>query len=54
MKNMENKNSFDEAMPWSNFFRKGERQQWKGILNKEQQSKIRDSFEEYMIKFDYL
>jgi len=54
MKNMENKNSFDEAMPWSNFFRKGDKQQWKGILNKEQQSKIRDSFEEYMIKFDYL
>ena len=54
MKNMENKNGFDDAVPWSNFFRKGEKQQWKDILNKEQQSKIRDNFEEYMIKFDYL
>ena len=53
MKNMESKNSFEEAMPWSNFFRKGDNQQWKGILNKEQHSKIRDNFEEYMIKFDY-
>ena len=53
MKNMESKNGFDEAMPWSNFFRKGDRQQWKSILNKEQQSKIRDNFEKYMVMFDY-
>ena len=53
MKNMESKNGFDEAMPWSNFFRKGDRQQWKSILNKEQQSKIKDNFEKYMDMFDY-
>lgn len=54
MKNMENRKSFDEAMPWGNFYRKGEKQQWKSILSKEQQLKIRDNFEEYMKKFDYL
>jgi hypothetical protein len=53
MKNMESNNGFDEAMPWSNFFRKGDRQQWKSILNKEQQSKIKDNFEKYMDMFDY-
>ena len=53
MKNMENKENFDEAMPWSNFFRKGKKQQWKSILSKEQQSKIKDNFGQYMNKFDY-
>jgi hypothetical protein len=53
MKNMESNNNFDEAMPWSNFFRKGEKQQWESILNKEQQSKIRDNFGKYMSMFDY-
>ena len=53
MKNMEAKNSFDEAMPWSDFFREGKKQQWKKVLNKEQQSKILDSFKEYMDLFGY-
>tara|TARA_X000000368_G_C22973854_1_gene686731 strand:+ start:30 stop:917 length:888 start_codon:yes stop_codon:yes gene_type:complete len=53
MKNMEVKNSFDEAMPWSDFFREGKKQQWKKVLNKEQQSKILDSFKEYMDQFGY-
>ena len=53
MKNMEAKNSFDEAMPWSDFFREGKKQQWKKVLNKEQQSKILDSFKEYMDQFGY-
>ena len=53
MKNMEVKNSFDEAMPWSDFFREGKKQQWKKVLNKEQQSKILNSFKEYMDLFGY-
>ena len=53
MKKMESKNSFDEAMPWSNFFRKGEKQQWEKVLNKKQQSKINNRFKEYMNMFDY-
>ncbi len=53
MKKMEDKIGFKESMPWSNFFRKGEINQWKTILNKKQQSKIKDSFKEYMDMFSY-
>lgn len=54
MKQMEAKSDFDEAMPWSNFFREGKKHQWKTILNKKQQSKIIENFKEYMRMFDYL
>ena len=40
MKDMETKNSFDEMIPWSNFFREGKKDQWKNILNKDQRIKI--------------
>ena len=53
MKDMESKNSFDEAMPWSSFFRKGKKQQWRKVLNKKQQSQILDSFKDYMNMFGY-
>ena len=53
MKEIETKNGFEEAMPWSKFFRKGKKEQWKDILNKTQQSKIEENFREYMNKFDY-
>jgi len=53
MKEMETKNGFREAMPWTNFFRKGKKEQWKDILNKKQQSKVEKNFREYMNKFDY-
>ena len=53
MKNMETKNGFDEAMPWSSFFRQGKKEQWKDVLNKKQQSKIIKNFEKYMDMFYY-
>lgn len=53
MKNTETKNGFDEAMPWTNFFREGKKDQWKDVLNKQQQSKITKAFEEHMNKFNY-
>ena len=53
MKNMEAKNSFDEAMPWSSFFREGKKEQWKNILEKDQRKKIEENFKKYMINFDY-
>ena len=53
MKNMETKNSFDEAMPWVDFFREGKKEQWKKILTKEQKLKIEKNFKNYMLKFGY-
>lgn len=53
MKSKEIKNGFDEAMPWSNFFREGKKEQWKDILNKAQQRKINDNLGKHMSKFDY-
>tara|TARA_X000000368_G_C22945976_1_gene674381 strand:+ start:75 stop:962 length:888 start_codon:yes stop_codon:yes gene_type:complete len=53
MKNMEAKNSFDEAMPWVDFFREGKKEQWKKILTKEQKMKIEKNFKNYMLKFGY-
>ena len=53
MKNMEIKKGFDEAMPWSSFFREGKKEQWKNILNKDQQLKIREHCKEYMDEFEY-
>ena len=53
MKEAETRKGFEEAMPWSQFFRKGKKEQWKNVLNKKQKSKIEESFKEYMNKFDY-
>jgi len=53
MKSMETKHNFDEAMPWSSFFREGRKSQWKNILNKKQQSKIMDNCREFMNMFGY-
>ena len=53
MKELETKGGFEEAMPWSQFFRKGEVEQWRSILNKKQQLKIEKNFKEYMHKFGY-
>jgi hypothetical protein len=53
MKKIENINGFEEAMPWSKFFRKGEVDQWKKILSKTQRLKIEDNFREHMVLFNY-
>ena len=53
MKKLEDKNSFDESMPWSSFFREGKKGQWKDILSKAQQSKIEESLGEYMSLLGY-
>jgi len=53
MKNIEVQNGFDEAMPWSSFFRQGKEKEWKQILNKEQQLKIEENFRNYMINYNY-
>ncbi len=54
MKSIEAKNGFDEAMPWSSFFREGKKEQWRNILSKNQQLKIEKSFKKYMEMFNYL
>ena len=53
MKNIEAEYGFDEAMPWSSFFRKGRKEQWKDVLSKTQQSKITKNLGDYMYKYDY-
>lgn len=53
MKNIEAKNGFDEAMPWSSFFREGKKEQWRNVLNKKQHLKIENNFIKYMNKFKY-
>jgi len=53
MKEMETKNGFREAMPWTKFFRMGKKEQWKDILNKKQKLKVEENFREYMNKFNY-
>lgn len=53
MKKTEDINGFDEAMPWSKFFRNGKKEQWKNVLNKKQRSKIEENFKEHMSLFDY-
>jgi hypothetical protein len=53
MKKLEDKNSFDESMPWSSFFREGKKGQWKDILSKAQQSKIEEGLGEYMSLLGY-
>ena len=53
MKNTEAQSGFDEAMPWSSFFRKGKKEEWKKILNNEQQLKIEENFKNYMKNYNY-
>ncbi len=53
MKNREDQSGFDEAMPWSSFFRKGKKEEWKKILNNEQQLKIEENFKNYMKNYNY-
>lgn len=53
MKSIEAEYGFDEAMPWSSFFRKGKKEQWKDVLSKTQQSKIIKNLGEHMNKYDY-
>lgn len=53
MKKTEIKKGFDEAMPWSNFFQEGKKEQWKDVLKTNQISKIENNFNEYMDKFGY-
>ena len=53
MKNIEAESGFDEAMPWSSFYRVGKKEEWKKILTIEQQSKIEENFKNYMINYNY-
>lgn len=53
MKDAENINGFDEAMPWSKFFRNGKKDQWKEVLSKTQQSRIEKNLKKHMELFDY-
>jgi hypothetical protein len=53
MKKIENINGFEEAMPWSSFFRKGQKDQWKKTLRKNQKLKIETNFKKHMELFNY-
>jgi aryl sulfotransferase len=53
MKTLENLNGFEEAMPWSKFFRNGKKDQWKHILNRSQRLKIEKNFKKHMELFHY-
>ena len=52
LKNKEAKHGFDESSK-KNFFREGKSNQWKNILNIDQQKKIKNTFTETMNRFDY-
>ena len=52
LKNKEAKHGFDESSK-KNFFREGKSNQWKNILNIDQQEKIKNTFAETMNRFDY-
>ena len=52
MKKMEMDQGFSEATN-GNFFRSGQKNQWKEKLNSKQINKIENNFKEYMIKFEY-
>jgi len=54
LQNRENVTNFDEAPKNKTFFRKGEKNQWKSILNQKQLNKIERSFEIQMKKFNYI
>ena len=52
LKSQERKFGFTEAQS-SNFFRSGEKNQWKNILNNEQINKLENKFRDFMNKFGY-
>tara|TARA_B100000579_G_C22817528_1_gene848738 strand:+ start:347 stop:1222 length:876 start_codon:yes stop_codon:yes gene_type:complete len=52
LKNLEKKYGFKEAN-LGNFFRKGEKNQWKYILTNSQIKKIENNFRDFMNKFSY-
>ena len=52
LKSQERKFGFTEAQS-SNFFRSGEKNQWKNVLNNEQINKLENKFRDFMNKFGY-
>ena len=54
MQNLESKLGFVEAKPWSNFFRKGKKNQWKDILTSDQVKIIEHKCKKNLQKFNYL
>ena len=52
LKSQEREFGFTEAQS-SNFFRSGEKNQWKNILNNEQINKLENKFRDFMNKFGY-
>ena len=53
MRKQEQADGFSEASKYNAFFRKGKKEQWKELLNKNQISEITKAFKNAMIKFDY-
>ena len=54
MQNIENKSGFSESLPWSKFFRKGKKNQWKDILTKNQVKMIEQKCKKNLQRFNYL
>lgn len=54
MQNTESKSGFSEARPWSNFFRKGKKNQWTDILTSDQVKIIEQKCKKNLQKFYYL
>ena len=54
LKNMENKNGFDEKSKYSDFFRSGKTKQWKNELNQNQKNLIEQSCKNQMIELGYM
>ena len=52
LKSQERKFGFEEAQS-DNFFRSGEKNQWKNVLNNEQINKLENKFRDFMNKFGY-
>ncbi|MDC0192616.1 sulfotransferase domain-containing protein [Alphaproteobacteria bacterium] len=54
MKKTEEKEGFEEAKEWTNFFSVGKKNQWKDKLSLNQIKKIEENFKNAMINFKYL
>ena len=54
LKNLEDKNGFDEATIHSNFFRSGTSNQWKDILSNSQAKLIEKNLKSMMRYFNYI
>ena len=52
LKSQEREFGFTEAQS-GNFFRSGEKNQWKNVLNNEQINKLENKFRDFMNKFGY-